>query len=197
MLHQQRFWWLEEDPSDGRMSKSKSNKNLNPGKHRKRASDMKETRNAGVGFFTKASELKPLKPIRDTPSESRRHKDNLLAGHKSGSSRQKIDQWLNKSFASKPLEDKDICEKKGPSEGQSGGNLGNISPGDSAGVKDVANVVVKYLSPYLKQGSIVSKVRTTYQTNRTCESTTEEVTFGWYINLGFHPQAQTLELKTL
>ena len=36
------------------------------------------------------------------------------------------------------------------------------SPGDSAGVKDVANVVVKYLSPYLKQGSNVSKVRTTY-----------------------------------
>ena len=76
-----------------------------------------ETKGAGVGFFTKASELKPLKPIRDTSSESRRHKDNLLAGHKSGSSRQKIDQWLNKSFASKPLEDKDICEKKGPSEG--------------------------------------------------------------------------------
>ena len=76
-----------------------------------------ETKGAGVGFFTKASELKPLKPIRDTSSESRRHKDNLLGGHKSGSSRQKIDQWLNKSFASKPLEDKDICEKKGPSEG--------------------------------------------------------------------------------
>lgn len=34
---------------------------------------------------------------------------------------------------------------------------GNVSPGDSAGVKDVANVVVKYLSPYLKQGSIASK----------------------------------------
>ena len=47
-------------------------------------------------------------------------------------------------------------------EGSSGGNLGNISPGDSAGVKDVANVVVKYPSPYLKQGSNVSKVRTRY-----------------------------------
>ena len=45
---------------------------------------MKETRNEGVRFFTKASELKPLKSIRDTSSESRRHKDNLLAGHKSG-----------------------------------------------------------------------------------------------------------------
>ena len=45
---------------------------------------MKETRNEGVRFFTKASELKPLKRIRDTSSESRRHKDNLLAGHKSG-----------------------------------------------------------------------------------------------------------------
>ena len=86
-------------------------------KHNKSVGNTTETKGAGVGFFTKASELKPLKPIRDTSSESRRHKDNLLAGHKSGSSRQKIDQWLNKSFASKPLEDKDICEKKGPSEG--------------------------------------------------------------------------------
>ena len=179
------------------MSKSKSNKNLNPGKHSKRASDMKETRNAGVGFFTKASELKPLKPIRDTSRESRRHKDNLLAGHKSGSSRQKIDQWLNKCSTSQSIGHKDIREKKRSGEGSSGGNLGNISPGDSAGVKDVANVVVKYLSPYLKQGSIVSKVRTTYQTNRTCESTTEAVTFRWYINSRFHPQPQTLELKTL
>ena len=66
------------------MSKSKSNKNLNHGKHSKKVSDMKETRNEGVRFFTKASELKPLKRIRDTSSESRRHKDNLLAGHKSG-----------------------------------------------------------------------------------------------------------------
>ena len=78
---------------------------------------MTETKGAGVGFFTKAPELKPLKPIRDTSSESRRHKGNLLAGHKSGSSRQKIDQWLNKSFTSQPLKDKDICEKKGPGEG--------------------------------------------------------------------------------
>lgn len=179
------------------MSKSKSNKNLNPGKHSKRISDMKETRNEGVGFFTKASELKSLKPIRDTSRESRRHKDNLLAGHKSGSSRQKIDQWLNKCSTSQSIGHEDSREKKRSRDGSSGGNLGNISPGDSAGVKDVANVVVKYLSPYLKQGSVVSKVRTTYQTNRTCESTTEEVTFGWYINSGFHPQAQTLELKTL
>ena len=86
-------------------------------KNNKSVGNTTETKGAGVGFFTKASELKPLKPIRDTSSESRRHKDNLLAGHKSGSSRQKIDQWFNKSFASKPLEDKDICEKKGPSEG--------------------------------------------------------------------------------
>ena len=86
-------------------------------KNNKSVGNTTETKGAGVGFFTKASELKPLKPIRDTSSESRRHKDNLLGGHKSGSSRQKIDQWLNKSFASKPLEDKDICEKKGPSEG--------------------------------------------------------------------------------
>ena len=28
-------------------------------------------------------------------------------------------------------------------EGSSDGNIGNLSPGDSAGVKDVANVVVK------------------------------------------------------
>ena len=54
----------------------------------------------------------------------------------------------------------------------------------------MANVVVKYLSPYLKQGSVVSKVRTTYQTNRTCESTTEEVTFGWYINSGLNVRTE-------
>ena len=143
------------------MSKSKSNKNLNPGKHSKSVGNMRETKSAGVGFFTKASELKPLKPIRDTSSESRRHKDNLLAGHKSGSSRQKIDQWLNKSFTSQPLEHKDSRRKKGSGEGSSGSNFGNISPGDSAGVKDVANVVVKCLSPYPEHGSIVSKVRTT------------------------------------
>ena len=131
-------------------------------KHNKSVGNMTETKGARVGFFTQASELKPLKPIRNTSSESHRHKDNLLAGHKSGSSRQKIDQWLNKSFASKPLEDKDICEKKGPSESQSGGDLGNISPDDSASVKDVANVVVKYLFPYLKKGSNVSNVRTRY-----------------------------------
>ena len=143
------------------MSKSKSNKNLNPGQHGKRDSNMTDRRNAGVDFFTKASELKPLKPIRATSSDSRRHKDNLLAGHKSSSSTQKIDQWLNKCSTSQSIGHKDSREKKRSGEGSSGGNLGNISPGDSAGVKDVANVVVKYLSPYLKQGSIVSKVRTT------------------------------------
>ena len=158
---------------------------------------MTETKGAGVGFFTKASELKPLKPIRDTSSESRRHKDNLLAGHKSGSSRQKIDQWLNECSTSQSIGHKDSREKKRSGEGSSGGNLGNISPGDSAGVKDVANVVVKYLSLYLKQGSIVSKVRTTHQTNRTCESTTEEVRFEFYTTSRFHPQGQTLELHTL
>ena len=46
------------------MSKSKSNKNLNPGKHSKSVGNMTETKSAGLGFFTKASELKPLKPIR-------------------------------------------------------------------------------------------------------------------------------------
>ena len=122
---------------------------------------MTETKSAGVDFFTKESELKPLKPIRATSSESRRHKDNLLAGHKSSSSTQKIDQWLNKCSTSQSMGHKDSREKKRSGEGSSGGNLGNISPGDSAGVKDVANVVVKNLSPYLKQGSIVSKVRTT------------------------------------
>ena len=131
-------------------------------KHNKSVGNTTETKGAGVGFFTKASELKPLKPIRDTSRESRRHKDNLLAGHKSGSSRQKIDQWLNKCSTSQSIGHKDSREKKRSGEGSSGGNLGNISPGDSAGVKDVANVVVKYLSPYLKKGSNVSNVRTTY-----------------------------------
>ena len=49
-------------------------------------------------------------------------------------------------------------ERKGPAEGSSYAHQGNMSPGDPVGVKDVANVVVKYLSPHLKQGLIVSKV---------------------------------------
>ena len=35
------------------------------------------------------------------------------------------------------------------------------------------------------------------KTNRTCESTTEEVRFEFYITSRFHPQGQTLELHTL
>ena len=90
---------------------------------------MTETKSAAVGFFTKASELKPLKPIRDTLSESRRHKDNLLAGHKSGSSTQKIYQWLNECSTSQSIGHKDSREKKGSGDGSSGANLGNISRG--------------------------------------------------------------------
>ncbi|XP_078346512.1 ATP-dependent DNA helicase Q5-like [Oculina patagonica] len=52
---------------------------------------------------------------------------------------------------------KDNHDRRRSGEGLSHGSHGNVSPGDPAGVKDVANVVVKYLSPYLKQGSIVSK----------------------------------------
>ena len=81
-------------------------------KHSKSVGNVTETKNAGVGFFTKGSELKPLKPIRVTSSESRRHKDNLLAGHKSGSSTQKIDQWLNKCSTSQSIGHKDSREKK-------------------------------------------------------------------------------------
>ena len=43
------------------MSKSKSNENLNPGKHSKSVGNVTETKSAGVGFFTKESEERYVK----------------------------------------------------------------------------------------------------------------------------------------
>ena len=52
----------------------------------------------------------------------------------------------------------DRCFRNGSGKGDSASHSSRAS-GESCGVKEVANVVVKYLSPYLKQGSIASKVR--------------------------------------
>ena len=124
---------------------------------------MTNTKSRSDVFFRKASELKPLKHLQHSldTSASCKLKDNSAANYKRGISSQKVDQWLNKSSTLKqnePAGRKDNHERRRSAEGSSHGNHGNISPGDPAGVKDVANVVVKYLSPYLKQGSIVSKV---------------------------------------
>lgn len=119
--------------------------------------------------FKKASELKPLKRLnhkldnsnpfklkekstRMTTLDTFMHKDSLSS---TKCSRLKL---------STQTVGNDNYDRRRAGEGSSHGSHGNISPGDPAGVKDVANVVVKYLSPYLKQGSIVSKVTGLTQT---------------------------------
>ena len=130
----------------------------------KLGSDVKEAVIPSKVFgFRKASELKPLKQLKD--NLDRRTSVKLKAvkplanyAHKDGQSLVKCSQLtLNTQTASK-----DIHDRRKPCERSSLGDHDTASPGDPVGVKDVANVVVKYLSPYLKQGSIVSKVTGTY-----------------------------------
>lgn len=115
--------------------------------------------------FRKASDLKPLKHLKNNLDRSTTVKLKAIKSldnysHKDGQSSIKCSQLnLNTQTASK-----DIHDKRRSGERSSLGDHDNASPGDPAGVKDVANVVVKYLSPYLKQGSIVSKVTDTTQT---------------------------------
>ena len=124
---------------------------------------MTNTKTPSEGFLRKASVLKPLKRIDhilDT-SAACKLKDNSTTKQKRVSNSHKEGQNFSKSSTSKPSTPtggKDSHERRGSGDGSSHVHHGNMSPGDPAGVKDVANVVVKYLSPHLKQGSIVSKV---------------------------------------
>lgn len=120
--------------------------------------------------FRKASDLKPLKQLKNNLD---RRTTVKLKPIKSVS----LDNYSQKdgqsSIKCAPLKlntqtvSKDVHDRKKSGERSSLGDHDNASPGDPVGVKDVANVVVKYLSPYLKQGSIVSKVTKTTQT-RNC-----------------------------
>jgi len=117
--------------------------------------------------FRKASDLKPLKQLKNNLD---RRTTVKLKPIKSVS----LDNYSQKdgqsSIKCAPLKlntqtvSKDVHDRKKSGERSSLGDHDNASPGDPVGVKDVANVVVKYLSPYLKQGSIVSKVTDTTQT---------------------------------
>lgn len=142
------FWWLEEDLSAN--TKTKPEENLKTG------SDMTNTKTSSEVFFRKASELKPLKRLNHTLDTGASHKlkDDSRANHRRGTHPHGEGNSWNKNSTTKP----NSHPRRRSSEGSSISHHGNTSPGDSAGVKDVANVVVKYLSPQLKQGSIVSKV---------------------------------------
>lgn len=120
-------------------------------------------RTSSEASFKKVSELKPLKRVKQTLNTraSSKLKDSLTEGQKRGSSSHKEGDRVSESSTSKPTTRtgrKGIHERGRSGEGSSHGHHGNMSPGDPAGVKDVADVVVKYLSPHLKQGAIVSKV---------------------------------------
>lgn len=125
-------------------------------------SDAKDTVIPNETFgFRKASDLKPLKQLKNNLD---RRTTVKLKPIKSVS----LDNYLQKDGQSyikcSPLSlntqtlSEDIHDRKRSGARSSLGDHDNASPGDPVGVKDVANVVVKYLSPYLKQGFIVSKV---------------------------------------
>ena len=108
--------------------------------------------------------MKPLKHVNKTQNSGSpfQLKNNVPVDQKWGSHSFKEGDHLKQSLSS------DISthfgregkrERRKSIEMLSNSHHGNVSPGDHAGVKDVANVVVKYLSPHLKEGAIVSKVR--------------------------------------
>ena len=109
--------------------------------------------------FRKASELKPLKHLKTNLDRRTTVKLNPIKSldnytQNDGQSSIKCSQLKRNTQTT----NKDVQDRRKTGERSSPGDHGNTSPGDPVGVKDVANVVVKYLSPYLKQGSIVSKV---------------------------------------
>lgn len=131
-------------------------------------SDVKDTVTPSeVSAFRKASDLKPLKQLKNNLDRRTTLKLKPIKSISLDNSSQKDGQ---SSITFSPLKrntqtvSKHVHDRKNSGEKSSLGDRGNASPGDPVGVKDVANVVVKYLSPYLKQGSIVSKVTDTTQT---------------------------------
>ncbi|XP_044175516.1 ATP-dependent DNA helicase Q5-like isoform X3 [Acropora millepora] len=140
------FWWLE---NEGKSNSGNGNKQPN-------------TRKTSDSFSKKTGELKPLKHVNKTQNSGSpfQLKNNVPVDQKWGSHSFKEGDHLKQSLSS------DISthfgregkrERRKSIEMLSNSHHGNVSPGDHAGVKDVANVVVKYLSPHLKEGAIVSK----------------------------------------
>ena len=110
-------------------------------------------------FFRKASELKPLKRISNSALCKVQDSSvpNITLDRYSLNDR-KPSTTCSQLKTNARTFNKGIHQRRGSGDWSPLGSHGNISPGDSVAVKDVANVVVKYLSPYLKQGSIASKV---------------------------------------
>jgi len=140
------FWWLE---NEGKRNSGNGNKQPN-------------TRKTSDSSSKKTGELKPLKHVNKTQNSGSpfQLKNNVPVDQKWGSHSFKEGDHLKQSLSS------DIStrfgregkrERRKSIEVSPNSHHGNVSSGDHAGVKDVANVVVKYLSPHLKEGAIVSK----------------------------------------
>lgn len=145
------FWWLEDSPL-----RKKTRLEDNHSEHRSK------TENAATSsdvFFSKASELKPLKRVSKSASFKLNDTNSVpWQMLESCSPKDRLSLNIRPSLKTNITASNEGVLQKGSSDGSPLGIHGNVSPGDSVGVKDVANVVVKYLSPYLKQGSITSKV---------------------------------------
>ena len=158
------FWWLDDVPL-----RKKSRLEDHPAKdaciNSNVESDVKDTVTPSkVSGFRKASDLKPLKQVKDNLDRRTTVKLKPIKSISLDKNSQKDGQSSIKCSPFKLITQtitKDVHDRKKSGEKSTLGEHGNTSPGDPAGVKDVANVVVKYLSPYLKQGSIVSKVTDT------------------------------------
>lgn len=142
---------LEDDPTAATCTNSNIEGNV------------KDTATPNDMFFRKASDLKPLKRLKhnlDIHTSCKLKCNSAAIKTLDNNSRKDSQSWNKCSRLKQNTQtvSTDMHETRGPGDGSSHGNHGNVSPGDPVDVKNVANVVVKYLSPYLKQGSIVSKV---------------------------------------
>lgn len=148
----QGFWWLEDE---GKGNSGNGN-------------ELPNTRKTSDSSSKKTGEsLKPLKHVNKTQNSGSpfKLKNNVPGDQKWGSHSLKEGDYTKQSLSSDiraHFGREGTHERMKSIEMSSNSHHGNVSPGDHTGVKDVANVVVKYLSPYLKQGSIVSKVRNSF-----------------------------------
>ena len=161
------FWWLDDVPLQ-KKSRLEDHPAIDGYTNSNVESDVKDTVTPSeVSGFRKASGLKPLKQLKNNLDRRTTLKLKPIKSISLDKSSQKDGQSSIKFSPLKPntqTVSKHVHDRKNSGEKSSLGDRGNASPGDPVGVKDVANVVVKYLSPYLKQGSIVSKVTDTIQT---------------------------------
>ena len=140
-----------------------------------------DVRNAAIPSevygFRKASDLKPLKRLKSNLDRRITVKLKPIKSISLDNYSEKDSQSSIKCSSLKvdaQTVSKDVHDRKKSGERSSLGDHDNAYPGDPVGVKDVANVVVKYLSPYLKQGSIVSKVTVTTETLNLCRKPRED-----------------------